>query len=114
MLRLVYIVTILVFLAPWLGFAHAPAKVNLEFEKKTQFIRITYEHKVKDAGDHFVYLVKVRLNKKDLIEQNLGRQDDENGGLLIYKINEAKIGDTVEVRLYCNKAGNKTGKLIIE
>ena len=94
--------------------AHAPMKVDLAFEKETGFLSVTFEHRVRNVKDHFVYLVRVRLNKKDVIEQSLNLQDDENGGSLIYKLNDAKSGDTVEVRLECVKGGSKTGKIKIE
>jgi hypothetical protein len=94
--------------------AHAPMKVDLAFEKETGFLSVTFQHKVRNAKDHFVYLVKVRLNKQEVIEQNLNLQDDENGGSLIYKLNDVKSGDTVEVRLECVKGGSKTGKIKIE
>ena len=94
--------------------AHSPMKVDLAFDKDTAVLRVKFEHRVRNAKDHFVYLVRVRLNKKDVIEQSLNLQDNENGGSLIYKLNEAKPGDTVEVRLECVKGGSKTGKIKIE
>ena len=94
--------------------AHSPAKVDLAFEKETALLRVTFDHRVRNPKDHFVYLVRVRLNKRDVIEQSLNLQDDENGGSLIYKLKEARPGDTVEVRVDCVKGGTKTGKIKIE
>jgi hypothetical protein len=94
--------------------AHSPTKVDLAFDKETGFLRVTFEHRVRNPKDHFVYLVKVRLNKQEVIEQNLNLQDNENGGSLIYKLNDAKPGDTIEVQIDCIKGGSRTGKIKIE
>jgi len=94
--------------------AHAPMKVDLAFEKDTAILSVTFQHKVRNPKDHFVYLVKVRLNKQEVIEQNLNLQDNENGGSLIYKLNDAKPGDTIEVQIECVKGGSRTGKIKIE
>lgn len=95
------------------AFSHTPAKVELKYEEETRILHVTFEHKVRDAKQHFIYRVRVRLNKQDVIEQKLEIQDDTNGGSLIYKINGAMTGDKIEVRLDCVKGGTKTGKIVI-
>lgn len=95
------------------AFSHPPGKVELKYEEETHILHVTFEHKVRDAKQHFIYRVRVRVNKEDMIEQKLEIQDDTNGGSLIYKITGAKAGDKIDVRLDCVKGGSKTGKLVI-
>ena len=94
--------------------AHPPTKVNIEFDKETKILHVRFEHKVRNATDHFIYRILVRINEKDVIEQKVEIQDDKNGGYLTYKINHAVEGDAVEVQLDCVKGGKKSGKLLIE
>ena len=114
MRRVTAIVGILILCTAGIGFAHAPAKVNLSLDEENTILHVRFEHRVRDAAQHFVYRVTVRLNDKEIIDQTLGRQDDETGGSLLYRIAEAKPGDTIEVRVRCNKGGSKTGKITVE
>lgn len=114
MKRIVSIIVVCVFLGIGMVHSHAPSNLELNFDKETLLLSVDFEHKVKDAESHFVYRVKVRLNEKDKIEQKLDRQDTENGGSLIYKINGVKSGDVIEVRLDCINGGAKTEKMTIE
>lgn len=108
------IVVVTILLGIGMAYSHVPSNLELNFDKETLLLSVTFEHKVRNAERHFVYRVKVRLNKKDIIEQKLDRQDTENGGSVIYKINGVKSGDVVEVRLDCMVGGTKSEILTIE
>lgn len=114
MKTILFVIGIFIFCEVGIGYSHAPSKLDLDFDKDTQILSLTFEHRVRNPERHFVYRVRVRLNKKDVIEQKLDRQDTENGGSLIYKINGAKSGDVIEVRLNCMEGGSKSGKMSIE
>ena len=94
--------------------AHPASKVELSFDTGTQLLSVDFNHKVKDAQEHFIYQVQVEINKVTIIEQSLKSQDDTSRGSLIYRIIDAKPGDEIKVITRCNKSGNKAAKLTIE
>jgi putative alpha-1,2-mannosidase len=114
MKHLICVMGIVIILGVGMVYPHAPSKINLNFERETQILSIGFEHQVRNAENHFVYQVKVRINKKDVVEQTLSRQDTEEGGTLIYKINGLQSGDVIEVRLNCMQGGSKSEKITIE
>ena len=114
MKTVLFVIGILLFYQVGIAFSHAPSRLEMNYDKESRILSLNFKHKVRNPERHFVYRVRVRLNKKDVIEQNLDRQDTENGGSLVYKINGAKSGDLIEVRLNCNEGGGKSGKLSIE
>lgn len=89
-------------------FAHPAADIKATFDLAKGSLVVTYDHKVKSANDHFIYDVKVLLNKKEIINQNLSLQDALTGGTVYYKIAEAKVGDKITVITECNKGGKKS------
>ena len=71
-------------------YGHAPSDVILAFDKDTHILEVKFNHNVRDITQHYVNEVKVLLNGKEIIVQTLNRQDSIQGGLLVYKIIDAK------------------------
>lgn len=93
--------------------AHPASKVILEFDAETSELTVTFNHKVRDAADHFVYEVTVYLNKTEIIEQKLSSQDTTDQGMLVYRITDAKAGDVIKVTTACNKSGKKSQTITV-
>lgn len=91
--------------------AHPASEVVLDFDQETSILNVSFSHQVKDAENHFIYEVKVFLNKDEIIEQKLVKQEKSEGGELIYKIIEAKPGDIIKVQTTCNKIGKKSTEI---
>ncbi|PKN79420.1 MAG: hypothetical protein CVU48_05375 [Candidatus Cloacimonetes bacterium HGW-Cloacimonetes-1] len=89
-------------------FAHPASDVKPTFDLSKGSLVITYDHKVKDGGEHFIFDVKILLNKKEIINQKMGKQDSIAGGTVYYKIVDAKVGDKITVVTDCNKGGKKS------
>ena len=94
--------------------AHPASQVDLSFDKETSLLTVDFMHKVSDADDHYIFEVIVYLNKEEIITQMVEKQDTNEGGSLVYKIIDAKVGDTLRVKTNCNKSGKKSGELEIE
>lgn len=94
--------------------AHPASGVELNFDKETSLLTVDFMHKVSDAGDHFIFEVKVYLNKDEIITQKIEQQETNEGGNLVFKIIDAKPGDKIKVRTNCNKSGKKSAELEIE
>ena len=75
---------------------------------------MNFDHKVKDAEKHFIFEIIVYLNKEQIIEQKIEKQDDAEKGTVLYKIIDAKVGDEIKVRTNCNKTGKKSAEITID
>lgn len=93
--------------------AHPASKVMLAFDAETSELTVTFNHKVRDAEDHFIYEVTVFLNNKEIIQQKLSSQDTTSEGKLIYRITDAKTGDVIKVTTACNKSGKKSQTITV-
>ncbi|MDA3812632.1 MAG: hypothetical protein PF570_00095 [Candidatus Cloacimonetes bacterium] len=109
-----YVLLVICLIGSSLLLAHPASEVNLEFDQETSILTVNFDHKVKDAEKHFIFEVIVYLNKEDIIEQKLAKQDNIENGSLVYKIIDAKSGDTIKVRTNCNKTGKKSVTITIE
>ncbi|MBT3756774.1 MAG: hypothetical protein HOK80_09235 [Candidatus Cloacimonetes bacterium] len=94
--------------------AHPASNVELEFNQETSILTVSFDHKVKDAEKHFIFEVTVYLNKEEIIEQKIEKQDDAESGTVLYKIIDAKSGDKIKVKTNCNKTGKKSATLTVE
>ena len=103
----------LVFLLVSGASAHAPNKVDLDFDLGDKELEVTVHHQVTDAAKHFVNSVVVELNGNKIIEQKIGEQEDLKFQILEYRITEARVGDTITVTAACNISGKKTASLTI-
>ena len=109
-----YVLLVICLIGSSLLMAHPASEVNLEFNKETSILTVNFAHEVKDAEKHFIFEVKVYLNKEEIIEQIIEKQDNVENGSLIYKIIDAKSGDKIKVRTNCNKTGKKSATIEIE
>lgn len=95
-------------------FAHPASKVEVTYDHETQILNVSFEHKVKDAEDHFIFEIKVYNGKKEVITQEISRQETMEGGSFQYKLIDVKPGDELKVRTNCNKTGKKSATIVIE
>ncbi len=109
-----YVLLVICLIGSSLLMAHPASEVNLEFDKETSMLTVNFTHEVKDAAKHFIFEVKVYLNKEEIIEQKIEKQDNVETGKLVYKIIDARSGDKIKVRTNCNKTGKKSATLEIE
>jgi desulfoferrodoxin (superoxide reductase-like protein) len=94
--------------------AHPASVVNAGFDKDRDLLNVTFKHQVKNNADHFISEVVVFKNKKEIIRQKLAFQDNAEGGTLVFKLNDVKPKDKLEVSTTCNKTGKKAFTLEIK
>lgn len=94
-------------------FAHPASNVEVSYDVETQILNVSFEHKVKDADDHFIFEIKVYNGKKEIITQEISRQETLEGGSFQYKLIDVKPGDKLKVRTNCNKTGKKSATIVI-
>ena len=64
-------------------------------------------HEVKDASEHIINKVVVKLNGKEILKQEFLTQENTEKQTVIYQIHDAKSGDKLEVTAHCNVFGKK-------
>ena len=96
---------ILVFAVSASLYSHPASKMNAVFDIEKSLLNIDFDHQVKDRMQHFIFVVSVELNGKEIINQKLHSQEDLLKGSLVYKISDAKAGDKLTVKARCNKGG---------
>lgn len=94
-------------------FSHPADNLVLKFDPIENILTITANHAVKDIDDHYIDEIIVKLNKKEIISQNFQKQDSLMEATALYKIIDAKVGDTITVITKCNKFGKKTDKILV-
>lgn len=109
------IIIILFVLALSMGlFAHSASTVKLRYDVKTKLLYVNFEHGVKNAQDHFISNVDIKVNDKPLVTQKALEQDKLTGGAFVYKIAGLKAGDKIMVTTECNKGGKQSGSTTVK
>jgi len=86
--------------------AHPPSDIVLASDVKTGEIKIFMPHKVKDAAQHFIYAIEVKVNGKKALRQDASTQTSADSQDLVYVFPGLKEGDKIEVYAECNKTGD--------
>jgi hypothetical protein len=108
-----FLLTLIILFSVTFLAAHPPSSVVATYDNDKQLVTVIFVHNVKDNADHFVSDMTVMKNKKSIISQKLSLQDSKIGGLLVFKVNDIKPKDKLEVTATCNKGGKKSYTLEI-
>ena len=88
-----------------MAYAHPPADIIITFDPKTKILNAVIMHNVNNPESHFIKKLDIGLNGKEIIELNIGRQDNFVSQSVTYTIPDAKTGDTISVEAYCSISG---------
>lgn len=95
------------------AYAHPASDVTAKYAATTKTLTINFDHVVKDATDHYINGVEVRLDGKMIISQIATAQDSQKGGEFMYKIPNLRKGSILEITTICNKTGKKSAKMTL-
>ena len=87
------------------AYAHPPSDIQITFDPKTKILNAVIIHDVSNPSAHFIKKVDVSVNGKEIIQQNISRQDNFNTQAVNYLIPDAKEGDLFSVEAYCSISG---------
>jgi len=85
--------------------AHKAAAQDIQYDKSKNLLTVSFEHKVSNPANHFITKIEIKLNNKDLLEQDSYKQESALGGSFFYKVIDAKPGDKFTLTTTCNKGG---------
>lgn len=87
------------------AYAHPPSDIAISFDLKTKILKVVIVHNVSNPLNHYINKVNVGLNGKDVIQQQISKQDNNNSQTVSYFIPDAKLGDIISVDGYCSISG---------
>lgn len=88
-----------------IAYAHPPSDIIITFYPASKILKAVIMHNVSDPENHFIRKVDVTLNGKQIIGQEISRQDNNSSQTVSYLIPDAKLGDTISVEAYCSISG---------
>lgn len=96
------------------AYAHAASDLRASYKAATQTLELSFDHSVRNAQEHYIQSIEIRLNGTMIISQVATGQDTASGGEYIYKIPNLKKNDKIEITLICNKGGKKSASMILK
>ena len=97
-----------------IAYAHPPTDIIITFDPATKMVKAVIVHPVSNPQGHFIKKVDVGLNGKEIIEQQISRQDTTTEQSVCYLVPDAKPGDTISVEGYCSISGTLKKEIKIE
>jgi len=95
-------------------YAHPPSDINIKFDPNTKIISAIITHNVANVANHYIAKVDVGLNAKEVISQEISRQDNTDNQTVSYLIPDAKKGDVLSVEAYCSISGKLKKEITID
>jgi hypothetical protein len=93
--------------------AHAPARIEMKFDRQTSVLEIKLHHPVRDVSKHYVARVTVSLNDEERIEQKLKKQSGQGEQVVLFKLVDANSGDKISAAGFCNISGRAGGEMVV-
>ncbi|MFA5199968.1 MAG: hypothetical protein WC442_03555 [Candidatus Omnitrophota bacterium] len=87
------------------AYAHPPSDIKITFDPQSKMLQAVIMHNVSNPNNHYIKKVDLGLNGKEIITQELSRQDNNESQTVLYFIPDAKAGDLLSVEGYCSISG---------
>jgi len=109
----VLLVLLSLFVFSSIAYAHPPSDIKITFDSKTKMLSAVIIHDVANSLNHYIKQVDVGLNGKDIIVQNISRQDNNYSQTVSYFIPDAKVGDVLSVEGHCSISGKLQRGIVV-
>ncbi|MDD5255378.1 MAG: hypothetical protein PHR11_04930 [Candidatus Omnitrophica bacterium] len=87
------------------AYAHPPADIKIIYDPNTRMLTAVIVHDTSSPDSHYIKKVDIGLNGKEIIAQEISRQDNNNEQIVSYRIPNVKKGDMLSVEGYCSISG---------
>ena len=115
MKRLMVFLTVFVFVsAISVACAHPPSDISITFDRNTKMVHAVIIHNTSNPTNHYIKKVDVSLNGKEIIEQQISRQDNNENQTVSYLIPDVKDGDVLSVEGYCSISGKLKKEITVK
>jgi hypothetical protein len=95
-------------------YAHPPSDIQITFDPAKKMLSALIVHNTSNVERHYINKVDVGLNGKEILVQNISRQDNEAGQTVSYLISDAKDGDVLSVEGYCSISGKLQKEITVK
>jgi hypothetical protein len=96
------------------AYAHPPSDIKITFDPNTKTVTAVIMHDVSNPLNHYIKKVDVGLNGKEIIEQSISRQDNNDSQTVNYFIPDIKDGDKIFVEGHCSISGALKKEIVVE
>lgn len=96
------------------AFAHPPSDIKITFDPATKMVSAVIVHNVSNTLSHYIKKVDVAINGREVIEQEISRQDNNASQTVTYLLPDIKDGDVVSVEGYCNISGTLKKEIVCQ
>jgi hypothetical protein len=90
------------------AFATPPDSIKMSFDSTGTIMTARIFHNTKNLSVHYITLVTLQLNGKQIIQQTISRQFSKTEQDVVYEIIDAKKGDQIALTAQCILYGKKT------
>lgn len=87
--------------------ADPPKKIILSYNSETQKLKIEAVHPVNNVEKHFIDLITISVNGKEVKVINLQKQSDKSEELIEIEVPQITKGSEIVVKARCNQFGTK-------
>lgn len=96
------------------AYAHPPRDIKISYDPSTKMLRAVIEHGTSNPSAHYIKKVDISLNGKEILQQEISRQDDGSSQHVVYFIPDAKVGDEISVEGYCSIGGKLKKRITVQ
>ncbi|MDD5281284.1 MAG: hypothetical protein PHC37_03965 [Candidatus Omnitrophica bacterium] len=97
-----------------LAYAHPPQDILISYDPATKMLSAVIVHNTSNPLNHYIRQVDVALNGKEIIQQKISKQDNNESQQVAYFIPDAKFGDRLSVEGYCSISGKLEKEITVE
>jgi hypothetical protein len=87
------------------AYAHPPRDIVITYDPSTRILKAVIYHDVSNILKHYIKKVDIGINGKEIISQQISRQDDPATQTVSYLIPDVNPGDILSVEAYCSISG---------
>lgn len=94
--------------------ADPPKKLTVTYNTETKKLNIEILHSVKDVTSHYIDLISIKVNGKEVQVIKPKKQSDAKNETVNVSVPEITKGSKVTVKARCNKFGSKSKTVTIQ
>ena len=103
--KTVLLVLFLCLVSVGIAYAHPPRDIKISYDPATKMLTAVIIHDTSNPLGHYIKKVDVGLNDREIIQQVISRQDNNDSQTVSYLIPDANSGDRLSVEGYCSISG---------
>lgn len=98
---------------PFLTIAHAPKKIEANYNSETGILSLTIPHKVKDVETHYIDAITLTINEEEIVK-TYNKQSSKESHIVDIQLEKYSPGTIISISASCNKLGSKKAEITVE